>query len=170
MCCVFCFVCCVLCIVCCVLCVVGRARCVVGKKDCRGFARPPINVPTTGQPGVGSTEAEPFGKDESIDLSVEAGGKIFAYVLQAAKPAARASLFSTCRPIMKQNWRWTYSFPSIANTRSSTYRKEKSVFIIKSETMFNSDLDDVQILRWPRLPSPLKAKFAKKMLEAVCWK
>ena len=56
--------------------------------------RPPINVPTTGQRGVGSTEAEPFGKDEGIDLSAEAGGNIFAYVLQAAKPAARASLVS----------------------------------------------------------------------------
>ena len=65
--------------------------------------KPPINVPTTGQRGVGSTEAEPFGKDEGIDLSVEAGGNIFAYVLQAAKPAARASLVSTCRPIMKQD-------------------------------------------------------------------
>ena len=64
---------------------------------------PPINVPTTGQRGVGSTEAEPFGKDEGIDLSVEAGGNIFAYVLQAAKPAARASPVSTCRPIMKQD-------------------------------------------------------------------
>ena len=42
---------------------------------------PPINVPTTGQRGVGSTEAEPFGKDEGVDLSVEAGGNIFAYVL-----------------------------------------------------------------------------------------
>ena len=111
LCCVFCVVCyalcvvrCVLCVVvCCVLCVVGRARCVVGKKGCRGFARPPINVPTTGQRGVGSTEAEPFGKDEGIDLSVEAGGNIFAYVLQAAKPAARAFLVSTCRPIMKQD-------------------------------------------------------------------
>ena len=72
----------------------GRARCVVGKKGCRGFARPPINVPTTGRRGVGSTEAEPFGKDEGIDLSVEAVGNIFAYVLQAAKPAARASLVS----------------------------------------------------------------------------
>ena len=60
-------------------------------------------VPTTGQRGVGSTEAEPFGKDEGIDLSAEAGGNIFAYVLQAAKPAARASLVSTCRPIMKQD-------------------------------------------------------------------
>ena len=111
LCCVFCVVCyalcvvrCVLCVVvCCVLCVVGRARCVIGKKGCRGFARPPIHVPTTGQRGVGSTEAEPFGKDEGIDLSVEAGGNIFAYVLQAAKPAARASLVSTCRPIMKQD-------------------------------------------------------------------
>ena len=98
-----CTVCCALCLVGCVLCVVGRARCVVGKKGCRGFARPPINVPTTGQRGVGSTEAEPFGKDEGIDLSVEAGGNIFAYVLQAAKPAARAFLVSTCRPIMKQD-------------------------------------------------------------------
>ena len=102
--CVLCVVSCGLCVVvCCVLCVVGRARCVVGKKGCRGFARPPINVPTTGQRGVGSTEAEPFGKDEGIDLSVEAGGNIFAYVLHAAKPAARASLVSTCRPIMKQD-------------------------------------------------------------------
>ena len=42
------------------------------EEGCRGFARPPINVPTTGQRGVGSTEAEPFGKDEGIDLSVEA--------------------------------------------------------------------------------------------------
>ena len=92
-------------VVCCVLCVVGRARCVVGKKGCRGFARPPINVPTTGQRGVGSTEAEPFGKDKGIDLSVEAGGNIFAYVLHAAKSAARASLVSTCRPIMKQDRR-----------------------------------------------------------------
>ena len=33
--------------------------------------KPPINVPTTGQRGVGSTEAEPFGKDEGIDLSEE---------------------------------------------------------------------------------------------------
>ena len=78
--CVLCVVFCELCVVvCCVLCVVGRARCVVGKKGCRGFARPPINVLTTGQRGIG------------------------AYVLQAAKPAAKASLVSTCRPIMKQD-------------------------------------------------------------------
>jgi hypothetical protein len=69
----------------------------------RVSVKPPITVPTTGQRGVGSTEAEPFGKDEGIDLSVEAGGNIFAYVLQAAKPAARASLVSTCRPRMKQD-------------------------------------------------------------------
>ena len=75
----------------------------VWREGCRGFARPPINVPTTGQRGVGSTEAESFGKDEGIDLSVEAVGNIFAHVLQAAKPAARASLVSTCRPIMKQD-------------------------------------------------------------------
>ena len=48
---------------------------------------------------------EPFGKDEGIDLSVEAGGNIFAYVLHAAQPAARASLVSTCRSIMKQDRR-----------------------------------------------------------------
>ena len=88
---------------CCVLCVVGRARCVVGKEGCRGFARPPINVLTTGQRGIGATEAEPFGKDEGIDLNVESGGNIFAYVLQAAKPAAKASLVSTCRPIIKED-------------------------------------------------------------------
>ena len=102
--CVLCVVFCELCVVvCCVLWVVGRARCVVGKKGCRGFARPPINVLTTGQRGIGATEAEPFGKDEGIDLNVKAGGNIFAYVLQAAKPAAKASLVSTCRPIMKQH-------------------------------------------------------------------
>ena len=154
---------CVLWVVCCcVLCVVGKARCVVGKEGCRWFSRPPINVPTTGQRGVGSTEAEPFGKDEGIDLSAEAGGNIFAYVLQAAKPAARASLVSTCRPIMKQDWRWTCSFSSIANARSATYQKESSVIITESESIFNSDLRDVQTSRWPRLPCPLKAKFAKK--------
>ena len=161
--CVLCVVSCGLCVVvCCALCVVGRARCVVGKKGCRGFAPPPIKAPTTGQRGVGSTEAEPFGKDEGIDLSVEAGGNVFAYVLQAAKPAARLSLVSTCRPIMKQDWRWTCSFPSIANAQSATYRKESSVIITKSECIFNSDLHDVQTSRSPPASSPLKAKFAKK--------
>ena len=42
-------------------------------------------------------------------------------------------------------------FPSIANARSSTYRKENSVIITKSESIFNSDLHDVQTSRWPRL-------------------
>ena len=102
--CVLCVMHCVLWVVCCVLCVVGKARCVVGKKGCRGFARPPINVPTTGQRGVGSTEAEPFGKDEGIDLSVEAGGNIFAYILLRLSHR-REHLVSTCRPIMKQDRR-----------------------------------------------------------------
>ena len=95
-------------------------------------------------------------------LKLLSGGNIFAHVLQAAKPAARASLVSTCRPRMKQDWRWTCSFPSIGNARSSTYRKESSVISIESESIFNSDLNDVETSRWPRLPSPLKAKFAKK--------
>ena len=38
-------------------------------------------------------------------------------------------------------------FPSIANARSSTYRKESSVIITKSESIFNSDLHDVQTSR-----------------------
>ena len=118
---------CVLWVVCCVLCVVGKARCVVGKKGCREFARPPINVPTTGQRGVGPTEAEPFGKDEGIDLSVEAGGNIFAYVVHAAKPAARASQY--LQTDNETGLKMNLFFPSIANARSSTYRKESSVII-----------------------------------------
>ena len=91
------------------LCVVGRARCVVGKKGCRGFARPPINVPTTGQRGVGSTEAEPFGKDEGIDLSEETGLKM--------------------------------------NLLFSFHRKCPELNLPESESIFNSDLNDVQTSR-----------------------
>ena len=57
----------------------------------RLMSLPPANV------GAGSTEAEPFGKDEGIDLSIEAGGNIFRYVLYAAKPAAKGSLIP-CLP------------------------------------------------------------------------
>ena len=97
-CCVLCIVCCALCFVGCVLlCVVcyvlreGRDVSLGGKVivDLDGLLfmfPPPANV------GVGSTEAEPFGKDEGIDLSVEADRNISAYVLHAAKPAARGSL------------------------------------------------------------------------------
>ena len=38
------------------------------------FKRDDLN---TGRRGVSPTEAEPFGKDEGIDLSAEAGGHIF---------------------------------------------------------------------------------------------
>ena len=80
-----------------------------------------INVSTTGQRGVGSTEAEPFGKDEGINLSEETGLKM--------------NLF--------------FSF----------HRKCPELNLPESESIFNSDLNDVQTSRWPRLPSPLKAKF-----------
>ena len=92
-CCVLCTVCCALCLVGCVLlCVVcyvlreGRDVSLGGKVvvDLHGL---PLMSPPPANVGAGSTEAEPFGKDEGIDLSVEAGGNIFAYVLQAAKPA-----------------------------------------------------------------------------------
>ena len=49
--------------------------------------KPPINVPTTGQRGVGSTEAEPFGKDEGIDLSEETGRKMNLLFYQSIYPS-----------------------------------------------------------------------------------
>ena len=104
MCYVLCVVRCVLWVVCCcVLCVVvcyvlweGRdvslgGKVVVALHGLRLMFLPPANV------GAGSTEAEPFGKDEGIDLSIEAGGNIFRYVLYAAKPAAKGSLIP-CLP------------------------------------------------------------------------
>ena len=61
---------------------------------------------------------------------------------------------------MKQNWRWTCSFPSIGNARNLTYRNENFIISIESETIFNSDFNDVETSRWSRLPCHLKAKNA----------
>ena len=82
---------------------------------------PPINVPTTGQRGVSSTEVEPFGKDEGIDLSVEAGGNIFAYVLLATGESISGQYLQTDN---ETGPKMNLFFPSIANARSSTYRTE----------------------------------------------
>ena len=113
---------------------------------------------------------EPFGKDEGIDLSVEAGGNIFAYVLHAAQPAARASLVSTCRSIMKQDRRWTCSFPPsqmpgaqpTGKKVPSSLPNQKASSIVTYMT-YRPHGDPGFQARW-------KQSSQKQTLEAVSWK